>query len=80
MVEGLGLGLGAIGAGIAIAIPALATGYAQAAIGAAGMGLLAEKEGKEGNVLIYLALPETLVILGFVVAYLIISSLGTAQA
>ncbi len=80
MVEGLGMGLVAVGAGLAIGIPALATGHAQATIGAAGMGLLAEKEGKEGNVLIYLALPETLVILGFVVAYLIISSLGAGPA
>ena len=78
MVEGLGMGLVAIGAGIAIALPALATAHAQATIGAAGMGLLAEKEGKDRNVLIFLALPETLVILGFVVAFLIISSLGKA--
>ena len=74
MVEGLGMGLAAIGAGLAIAIPALATAHAQATIGAAGMGLLAEKDGKEGTVLLYLALPETLVILGFVVAFLIISN------
>ncbi len=76
MVEGLGIGLVALGAGLAIAVPALATAHAQATIGAAGMGLLAEKDGKEGNVLIYLALPETLVILGFVVAFLIISNLA----
>ena len=75
MVE-IGTGLIAIGAGIAIAIPAFATAYAQASIGAAGMGLLAEKEGKEGNVLLYLALPETLVILGFVVAFLILTNLA----
>ncbi|VVB69919.1 Uncharacterised protein [uncultured archaeon] len=40
------------------------------------MGLLAEKDGKEGNVLIFLALPETMVILGFVVALLILGKVA----
>ena len=77
MVE-LGTGMVAVGAGIAIAGGALATAMAQGAIGAAAMGLLAEKDGKEGQVLLYLAIPETMVILGFVVAYLILSSLVKA--
>mgnify|MGYP001616840928 CR=1 FL=1 len=70
MVE-IGTGLLAIGAGIALFGGALATAYAQAAIGAAGMGMLSEKEGKEGTVILFLAIPETMVILSFVVAYLI---------
>lgn len=77
MVE-LGNGLVAVGAGLAIAGGALGTAIAQGNIGAAAMGLLAEKDGKEGQVLLYLALPETMVILGFVVAYLIISGLSSA--
>ncbi len=79
MVEGLGIGLAAIGAGLALGVSALATGYAQAAIGSAGMGLMAEKDGKEGSVLLFLAIPETLVILGFVVAFLIISGAAGAK-
>ena len=71
MVE-IGTGLLAIGAGIALVGGALATAYAQAAIGAAGMGMLSEKEGKEGTVILFLAIPETMVILSFVVAYLIL--------
>ncbi len=71
-IDGIGLGLVAVGAAIAVAAGAIATAMAQSAIGSAAMGLLAEKEGKEGNVLIFLALPETMVILGFVVALLIL--------
>ncbi|MEK6924508.1 MAG: ATPase [Candidatus Micrarchaeota archaeon] len=76
MVEGLGTGLVAIGASIAIAAGAIATAMAQSAIGSAGMGLIAEKDGKEGQVLLFMALPETMVILGFVVAFLILNSAG----
>ncbi len=68
-------GLLGFAAAIAIAGGALATAWVQTVIGGAGVGLMAEKDGKEGNILLFLALPETLVILGFVVAYLIISSL-----
>ena len=65
----------AIGAGIAIGAGALATAWVQSMVGSAGMGLMAEKDGKEGQVLLFMALPETMVILGFVVAFLIISTL-----
>ncbi len=75
MVEGVGIGLVAIGAGIAIGAGALATAWVQSMVGSAGMGLMAEKDGKEGQVLLFMALPETMVILGFVVAFLIISTL-----
>ncbi len=73
MVLELGSGLVAIGAGLAIVGGALATAWAQASIGSAMMGLLAEKD--EPRALLFLALPETMVILGFVVAFLIISTL-----
>ncbi len=72
----LGSGLVAIGAGIAILGGALATAWAQASIGSALMGLLAEKD--DPRALLFLALPETMVILGFVVAFLIISNLKGA--
>ncbi len=74
MAAEIGMGLVAIGAGLAILGGALATAWAQASIGAALMGLLAEKD--DPRALIFLALPETMVILGFIVAYLIISTLG----
>jgi V/A-type H+-transporting ATPase subunit K len=65
-------GLLAIGAGIAVGLAALATGLAQGRIGSAGVGALTEKPELFGSILIMLALPETLVILGFAVASMII--------
>jgi V/A-type H+-transporting ATPase subunit K len=66
------LGLVAIGAGLAVGLAALATGYAQARIGSAAMGVLAEKRELFGTVMILVAIPETMVILGFAVAAMII--------
>ncbi len=61
-----------IGAGIAFFGGAIATGWAQSRIGAAGAGAVAEKPETAGVIIILEALPETLVILGFVVASLTI--------
>jgi len=63
----------ALAAAIAIGLPALATGWAQSRIGSAGAGTIAEKPELTGVVIILVAIPETMVLLGFVVAYLIIS-------
>jgi V/A-type H+-transporting ATPase subunit K len=70
------LGLLAIGAGLAVGLGALATGYAQARIGSAGIGAIAEKPELTGRVIRLVAIPETLVILGFAVAAMIIVLLG----
>lgn len=70
---GGGMGWGkAIGAAIAIGLPALGTGYAQAKIGAAGAGALAERPEVTGNVIVLVAIPETAVVLGLVISALII--------
>ncbi|MEF8880278.1 MAG: ATPase [Candidatus Nanohaloarchaea archaeon] len=61
----------AIGAGLAIAFAAIGTGYAQAKIGAAGVGALAEDESLFGSVLILTAIPETIVIFGLVVSLVV---------
>lgn len=65
----LGAGLLAIGAALAIGIPAIAAGIAQAGIGSAGAGTLAERPEAFGNILILLVIPETIVIFGFVIAF-----------
>jgi V/A-type H+-transporting ATPase subunit K len=62
----------ALAASLAIAIPALATAWAQSRIGAAGVGAVAEKPELRAVVIVLLAIPETMVVLGFVVAMIII--------
>jgi len=62
----------AFAAALAIGASALATAWAQSKIGAAGAGALAEKPELTGTVIILLAIPETMVILGFVVATMIL--------
>ena len=61
-----------LGAAIAVAIPALATGWAQSRIGPAAAASLAEKPELSTTAIILLAIPETMAILGFVVAVLIV--------
>ncbi len=65
-------GLRFLAASIAIGVSALATGLAQSRIGAAGAGTIAEKPESIGSVFILIAIPETMVILGFVIAALIL--------
>jgi V/A-type H+-transporting ATPase subunit K len=65
----LGDGLLGVGAGLAIGLAAIGVGIAQGYIGSAGLGLLAERPGAFGQVLIYLVIPETLIIFGFVIAF-----------
>lgn len=61
-----------LAAGLSISITALATAWAQATIGASAMGVIAEKPEESGKLLIYIALPETLVVLGLIVAALML--------
>lgn len=69
-------GLIAIGAGLAVGLAAIGTALAQSSIGSAAMGVLAEKPEESGKTLLYLVIPETIVILGFVIAYLMIGKIG----
>ena len=57
---------------LAVGICAIATGIAQSRIGAAGVGAIVEKPDSAGIVIILLAIPETMVILGFVVAVVLL--------
>jgi V/A-type H+-transporting ATPase subunit K len=62
----------AIGAALAIAGSAFATAWAQSRIGAAAAAALAEKPELRTTAVLLVAIPETMVILGFVVAVLIV--------
>ncbi len=63
----------ALAAAGAIGVTALATAWVQSRIGSAGVGALSEKPELRGAIIVMLAIPETLVILGFVVAVLILT-------
>jgi V/A-type H+-transporting ATPase subunit K len=71
----LNQGLIAIGMGLAVGLSALGTGLAQARIGAAGLGSAVEKPESLGLALIFLLLPETLVIFGLVIAFILLGKL-----
>lgn len=63
----------ALAAALAVGVSAVATAWVQSRIGSAGAGALAEKPEVRGAIIVMLAIPETLVILGFVVAVLILT-------
>lgn len=66
----------ALAAAVAIAGAALATARVQAAIGSGGTGALAEKPELFVSILVLIAIPETLVVFGFVIAILLWQLIG----
>jgi len=70
----------AIGAGIAMGLSALAAAWSQGSLGSAAMGAVAERPELEKNVLIYIALPEILALFGFIVAFLLLQTIGSGHA
>jgi V/A-type H+-transporting ATPase subunit K len=66
-----------LAAALAIGIPALATAWAQSRIGPAAAASLAERPELSTTAIILIAIPETMVILGFVVSVLLILRGGT---
>jgi V/A-type H+-transporting ATPase subunit K len=70
------LALLGLAAAVAISIPAIATAWAQSRIGPAAAASLAEKPELSTTAIILIAIPETMVILGFVVAVLILLRTG----
>jgi V/A-type H+-transporting ATPase subunit K len=62
----------AFAAALALGMSAFATAWVQSRIGASGAGALAEKPELTATVIILLAIPETIVILGFVIAAMIL--------
>ena len=68
----IGTGLVAVGASLAVGLTAVGSGIAEQGIGAAAVGAMAEKEELFGKGLILTVIPETLVILGLVIAIMIL--------
>ncbi len=66
----------ALSAAVAIGLPALATAWAQSKIGPAVAASMAEKPELSTVAVLMIAIPETMVILGFVVSVLILLRTG----
>ena len=73
---------GTIGMAAAIAMlgGAVGTAWAQASIGSSVMGVLAEKPEEAFKLIVYMALPELIVLLGFVVAFLLVGKIEVGTA
>jgi V/A-type H+-transporting ATPase subunit K len=65
-----------ISAALVMSVAAIATAWAQSRIGAAGAATLAEKPELTTTVIIMIAIPETVAILGVVVATMIMQRTG----
>jgi len=59
-------------AGLCVAICGFATAFAQSKIGAASVGVIAERPESAAMCIVLLAIPETVIILGFVVGAMLI--------
>jgi V/A-type H+-transporting ATPase subunit K len=66
----------AIGAGVAMGLSALAAAWSQGSIGASAMGAVAERPELESKMILYIALPELIALLGFVIAFFLIQSIA----
>jgi V/A-type H+-transporting ATPase subunit K len=62
----------AFAAMLSVGITAIATAMTQGKIGQAGCGAMAEKPELAGTIFILVAIPETMVVLGFVVGAMIL--------
>lgn len=67
----MGAGVKTIGAALAMGLSAIGAGWAQAKIGSAGQGTLAERPEERVFVLTLTALPEIIALLGFVMAIIL---------
>ena len=76
MAIGTDVAISTIAAAAAIVGGALGTGMVQSAVGSAGLGLLAERPESQGIAILFLALPETILIFSFVIAILILLGVG----
>jgi V/A-type H+-transporting ATPase subunit K len=71
----VGSGMVAIGAGLAVGLAGLASGWAEKDIGSAAVGAVAENPKNFGRSLILTVIPETIVIFGLVIAFLLMGKI-----
>ncbi|HHE72538.1 MAG TPA: V-type ATP synthase subunit K [Chloroflexi bacterium] len=61
-----------VGAGIAVGVGALGAGYAVGAVGAAAVGVIAERPDMFGRALLFVGLAEGVAIYGLLIAFIIL--------
>ena len=71
----VGSGMVAIGAGLAVGLAGLASGWAEKDIGSAAVGAVAENPKNFGRSLILTVIPETIVVFGLVIAFLLMGKI-----
>ncbi len=64
-------GMVAVGAGLAVGLAGIGAGLGEQGIGAAAVGAMAEDPGFFGKGLLMTVIPETIVIFGLVIAFLL---------
>jgi len=72
MADATQAGLIAIGAGLAVGLAGLGTGMAEKDVGAAAVGAITEDQTLFGKAMIFMVLPETIVIFGLVISIMAI--------
>jgi len=73
--SGSNAGLLGLAAALAVGLGAVGTAWAQSRIGAAAAGAIAERPEMAGLMLVFLALPETMLILGFLIAFFVVGKI-----
>lgn len=68
--------LAGVGAGLAVGLPGLGSAIGSGLGGAGASGVIAEKKEEFVHGVIFAALPQTAVILGFVIAIMIVGKMG----
>jgi V/A-type H+-transporting ATPase subunit K len=68
-------GLIAMAAAIAMVGSAIATAWAEKVVGAAAVGAMAENESLFGKGIVFMVLPETIVIFGLVIAFMLLGKM-----
>lgn len=69
-------GLIALAAALVMATAAFATAWAEKVVGAAAVGAMAENEKLFGRGIVFMVLPETIIVFGLLIAFVLIGKVN----
>ncbi|MCL2510025.1 MAG: ATPase [Methanomassiliicoccaceae archaeon] len=69
------VGIAAVGAGLAVGLAGIGAGMGEKDVGAAAVGAMTEDRSIFGTAMIFMVIPETIVIFGLVIAIIILFAL-----